>query len=35
MTPVCKFANAIFCTYDKDLDTLVNRLEHDTALVVV
>ena len=35
MTQVCNFANnATFYVRDKDLNTLINRIEHDTALVV-
>ena len=35
MTQVCNFANGTtFYVFDKDLNTLINRLEHDTALTV-
>ena len=33
MTRICNFADdSTFCVCDKDLNTLFNRLEHDTAL---
>ena len=35
MTQVCNFAHGTaFYVCDKDLNTLINRLEHDTALAV-
>ena len=35
MTQVCNFADdTTFYVCDKDLNTLINRLEHDTALAV-
>ena len=35
MTQVCNFADDItFYVCDKDLNTLINRLEHDSALAV-
>ena len=35
MSQVCNFAdNITFYAYGKDLNTLINRLEHDTALAV-
>ena len=35
MTHVCNFADdTTFYVCGKDLDTLINRLEHDTALAV-
>ena len=35
MTQVCNFAHDItFYVCDKDLNTLINRLEHDSALAV-
>ena len=35
MIQVCNFAdNTTFYVYGKDLNTLINRLEHDTALTV-
>ena len=35
MTHVCNFANdTTFYVCGKDLDSLINRLEHDTALTV-
>ena len=35
ITQVCNFADdTTFYVYDKDLNTLINRLEHETALVV-
>ena len=35
MTQVCNFADdTTFYVCDKDLNTLINRLEHETALVV-
>ena len=33
MTQVCNFADdTTFCVCDKDLNTLINRLEHDNLL---
>ena len=35
VTQVCNFTNGTtFYVFDKDLNTLINRLEHDTALTV-